>query len=365
MENQPYPKPKNRSPLRVIVNQWGCLFGLVMLALGGAVGLLGAIFIGPQLLGFDLTATALVEREIVLASTQVDLDVREQNADSQETAFALDVQATQALLNNEAQLLAQTATQSAQNSAATITAAVVENVQRQTQVANDFTSTQAALNANATRVDLDFRNTQTALGIESAQITPSASDANAPTRYTLNLSEFDVAQDDWQVSDTDDWQSGTEGLTALNAGAWLIEASPRILNTYDFDNYALTVDLRPATVIEADYWVMLALDDRAGLAVHLHTDVLRLTEVGVYRFNRDQLDQGLNRDALTVISRQAADIALDSRMSITVIVLDDELVLTIDEQTLLNVDEIEAPAGAIGVQLPAQALLLNIGVDDR
>ncbi len=120
-DTEPNIKRKNTSPLRVIVNQWGCLFGIVMLAIGGAMGLLGAIFVGPQLLGFDMTATALMEREIILASTEVDLNTRAQDADARATNFALDSQATQAFMNNDANLLAQTATQSSQNIIATNT----------------------------------------------------------------------------------------------------------------------------------------------------------------------------------------------------------------------------------------------------
>ncbi|MEO1286847.1 MAG: hypothetical protein AAFV93_03700 [Chloroflexota bacterium] len=262
-------KRKNTSPLRVIVNQWGCLLALIMLGLGAVVGLLGAIFVGPQLLGFDLTATALGEQEIVLAATKVELDEQAQDAISRATSFALDVQSTQAILNNNADLLVQTATQSAQNISATATANANLNVQRQTQVANDFASTQAALNANATQVELDFRNTQSALGIDNTQAQSDNNLVTPSARYSFDFSQFTFSTTAWQLSSDDNWRIVDIGIEAITEGAYLVEAQSRILPNNNFsDSYTVTADIRPAISTNAEYWLIFGLDNTRGYVAH-------------------------------------------------------------------------------------------------
>jgi hypothetical protein len=103
------PKRKNQSPLRVIVNRWGCLLGGFMLGAGVIVGLALAILFGPQLLRFDATATVLAELEIMLAATDAELRQREQDTSALSTDLVRDNLATEVALQNAAALLDQTA----------------------------------------------------------------------------------------------------------------------------------------------------------------------------------------------------------------------------------------------------------------
>src|SRR5688572_10954049 len=164
-DTQPIPvKRKNQSPLRVIVNKWGFLLGMLMLGMGVIVGLAAAVFAVPSLLGFDITSTALAEQAFLLAATEADLNQRDRNALERETQFALAEQATRLSMLNAENLLDQTATQSVANIYATATANAAADSRQRTQIALDYQATQVQLQNNATQVQLDFQNTQAALG---------------------------------------------------------------------------------------------------------------------------------------------------------------------------------------------------------
>ncbi|GAB5492085.1 MAG: hypothetical protein Phog2KO_23000 [Phototrophicaceae bacterium] len=367
---EPNIKRKNVNPLRVIVNQWGCLFGLVMLGLGVAMGLLGAIFVGPQLLGFDMTATALMEREIILASTEVDLSVRESDANAQATNFALDSQATQAFMNNDANLLAQTATQSAQNIVATNTASAVQSAQRQTQIANDYVSTQAALNANATQVSIDFRNTQSALGINNSNAQSSADNTVAGTalpRYSFDMRVIDLNTTNWQLSNRLAWENTSEGIIALTNGARLIEQSPRILANNNFDTaYTITADIRPATALNTAYWILFSVGDEVGLGAYFQADTLAINDVALYQFTSAQVrgSETLNPANMSIIQRNIIDEPLSSQTQLSVEVNGDVVSIMINGEAFLQINNMTLELGSIGVELPAQASLMSISVDD-
>ncbi|MEL6524607.1 MAG: hypothetical protein AAFQ07_02755 [Chloroflexota bacterium] len=365
-------KRKNTSPLRVIVNQWGCLLAIFMLGIGGAMGLLAAIFVAPQLLGFDLTATALYEEAIVLAATDADLDFREDELDTAGTAFALDQVATEVLLSNRASLIDQTETQSARNIIATSTAEAVESIERQTQIANDFDSTQAALNANATDIALDFRNTQAALGIEPTSAPPT-SEAQAQTlpatitplpRFTFDTRGVDINTEQWRISDTADWQTDSTGWIAQRDGVWALESTVRIADSVSAStNYTINVDVRPATGFAGDYWVLFAMDDTEGLAAYFYAEALTITQVGLFRFELAQLENGmLSRDDVTVLRLRDASTVLTEQTQFMVIVEGDQVRLRVQEDSLLTANLSTVSIGRLGVQLPEDATLRSIGV---
>lgn len=366
---EPNLKRKNRSPLRIMVNQWGCLLAFVMLGLGSVFGLLAAIFIGPQILGFDVTATALMEREIILAATAADLDSRAQDANAQATVRALDALATQAILNNDIDLLNQTATQSQQNIVATTTASAAQSAQRQTQVANDFTSTQAALNANATQVELDFRNTQAALGITvpSAQnIAQSVTNCEPSVSFTTEITIF---ESDWIVSNATDWDNIT-GLRALNDGAWLLE-SDKDNESLVFCDYANThkieYTLRPVASTEDAYWLFFGVNQNDGLAMYIRTEMINIVEVALYQFDMLALqDDTLTLDdSLTVISRVSANTTLSSQVNFQIDIVEERLIrLIIADTLLLEVNGFQFDSGRVGVQLPEGAVLENISTSN-
>lgn len=361
---EPNIKRKNQSPMRIIVNRWGFLLGFLMLGLGVAMGLLAAIFVGPALLGFDVTATALMEQEIALVATQVELDVQAQDALVRATGFALDVQATQAIINNNADLLDQTATQSAQYIVATHTASAIQNSQRITQVANDFIATQAALNANATQVDIDFRNTQAALGIGSAQ-SDSNPRATPLPGYHFDMTNFDFDSAIWQLSDELAWQASNIGILANSESAWIRESDTRILSSNGFeDTYTIEALISPATVVDADYWILFSMTEESGLAAYFHANTLTVNQLGLYRFDLSQLDDSLDIDNLTLIQDNTADVSLTGQTQFSVRIEGEIITLFIGDEAVLEVNDVPVESGAIGVQLPAQSTLLSIAVND-
>jgi hypothetical protein len=343
-------KRKNQSPLRVIVNAWGCLLGLIMLGLGGAVGLLGAIFVAPQLLGFNLTATALAEHEIVLAATAVDLEERARNAEAQATNFAFEVQATQALILNEYELLGQTATQSSSNISATGTALAEANVQRQTAIALDYRATQAQLQENATDAEIDFRNTQAALGI------PQASSSN----LVRNPYDFSMGLDQsiWQPSDAGDWQASQDGLTALHEDAWLLEQETILLQEGD---YSLQVRIQSSREEDSsDYWLFIVGAENS-MAIYLRAEGNRMLEAAFYSFDLASLENGaLSLENAALISRVAANQILDEDSRIELLHEGGWLRLVVDGQVLMLTDQAPVTNGRFGVQMPLGAVLLSV-----
>lgn len=366
-ETDPNIKRKNRSPLRVIVNVWGCMLALVMLGLGAGLGVLAAIFVGPQLLGFDLTATAFAQRSNAIATNQANLELQMQHIHGTETAFAFDIESTQIMLNNEEELIGQTATQSAQNVIATHTASAVQDAQRRTQIANDFVATQAALEANATHVELDFRNTQAAMGIEVPTAQANLAATATPVAMTIfEMSEIDLNTTDWNVSNPDDWQVTNDGLVTLTNGAWI--TNDRLEFQFD-DAYTVEFLMSPAATINADYWLIFSLGDDDGLAAHFHAETLTVTEVGMYRFDNTLLDDSnaLTTGSMTVIQRIAAETPLTdlTRFSIQINTENDTVSLQIGDEALLAVPNLTVADAALGVQLPAQARLLSLAVKNE
>lgn len=367
-------KRKNTSPLRVIVNTWGCLLALFMLLIGTALGLVGAIVVAPQVLGFNLTATALGEEAIVLAATDADLDFRADEIDAAGTALAFAQEGTRAVLNNRADLLDQTATQSAGNVIATNTAAAVQNVARQTQIANDFDSTQAALQSNATQAALDFRNTQAALGIvptdtdETENIGASSVATSTPLpRFTFDTRGVAIDSERWLLSSPDEWRADNTGWTALSDGAWLLETTPRIAESTSLDTpYTLAVDIRPATGFAGDYWVLFGVGDDTGLAAYFRTETLTITEAGLYQFEVSELanDDALFTDNLTVLGRASAETTLGEQTQLRIELEATEIRLVVADTVLLRADSESIPQGRFGVQLPQDATLRSIGVEN-
>jgi hypothetical protein len=342
-------KRKNQSPLRVIVNAWGCLLGLIMLGLGGAVGLLGAIFVAPQLLGFNLTATALAEHEIVLAATIVDLDERARNAEAQATNFAFEVQATQALILNEYELLGQTATQSSSNISATGTALAEANVQRQTEIALDYRATQAQLQENATDAEIDFRNTQAALGI------PQASSSNLVRNpYDLRMG---LDESIWQVSSASDWQATEDGLEAIREDAWLLEQEAILLQNGD---YALELHFQPNTQANSDYWLFIIGAD-SNLAIYFHAQANRMLEAAFYSFDFASLENGaLSLDSTALISRVAVNQTIAEDIRTELLHEGQWLRLVLDGQVLMLTDQAAVTNGRFGVQMPLGTVLQSV-----
>ncbi len=178
-EYPPVEKPKNRPRRRgcsTLWSSWGCAL-LTLLVFGVLVlGVAAYIFFGPDLFllpnyaatkdALEQTALFNQQRALDNQNTQAALDIQAAMLD--QTALfnqqrALDNQRTRAALNSQAVLLDQTATQSERGIVATQTAQAFSNEQQQTQSAQDYIETQAALDRQATEVYLDYMATQSAL----------------------------------------------------------------------------------------------------------------------------------------------------------------------------------------------------------
>lgn len=389
------PKRKNRSPLRVIVNAWGCLLALIMLALGAALGLTGAIFFAPQILGFDATATALAEEAIFLASTQADLDFRAGQAEDDATRFARDSDATRAALGSQEELIGQTATQSRTYLLATQTAIAADNIRQQTQIAIDYQATQVQLQENATAAEFDFRNTQAALGVQSNAVEPtaeaqalaaadSADEADLPPTITpmptgvlMPASDTPTAtpvpleiettfRDGWDnglwlASDAADWQMADDGVQALQNGAWLLSDAELALP------YAAEFSFAPAVTLEATYDLLLSVDGGEGLVLRLTTEALSLTDVSLYRFDSELLGDGaLLAEDMVLLETQPSSLSLRAQTLIRITITENRLVANVNGEEFFTADLLRTPyTGSVGIALPEQALLIHMSLREE
>lgn len=382
------PKRKNVSPLRVIVNKWGCLLGGLMLAMGVIVGLAASMFVIPSLLGFDSTSTALADREILLAATDADLNQRDRDALERETQFALDAQATGLDLSNAESLLNQTATQSANNIVATATADAAENARQRTQIALDFVATQAELQRNATQVQLDFQNTQAALGVgefdsqsvSTIAVTPTAtplpptptstvmlpppSDTPAPTAIAIHIeTDLTTGIDSlyWLASD-DSWEQNERGIQAErnNAVLWSRAATWH-------ENFTLAVDIAPAIVLESTYTLLLNIANEDVIAVRIEVNGLAANRVQIVQsqvgFDADTpFDIGLGM----VIAESTVDELLTSETRFAVTIETRAVTVYLNDFEILTADLPDDLAlGQVGVVLPQGSILQTISVQEN
>ncbi len=390
------PKRKNRSPLRVIVNAWGCLLALLMLAIGATLGLTGAIFFAPQLLGFNATATALADEAILLASTQAEVNFRASEAAAAETLFARDSDATRAALGNEEALLGQTATQSQRLIIATETAIAAENSRQRTRIAIDYQATQAQLQQEATAAEIDFRNAQAALGIDSSAAEPTADDPNveaqsvpestpaalpptttpAPTGVLLPASDtpsptpqevrietdfgggWDASQ--WRSVASAAWAQADTGAIARRDGAWLL--SRQALRV----PYRAEVVFAPAVVLNGAYDVLLSVGEDEGHVLRLLTEGLAVAEVEFYRFDAEALGEApLQAQDMVLLQRSVVSLPLTEETTLRVTVDSQQLEARLNGDLLLQTALPDSPQpGTVGVALPLEAALLRVSLDE-
>jgi len=355
---------------------------------------------------YETQAAELEARGQALSATEVEL----QNALSQYTGFAtqsaLDLRLTSISQQNDGQLLQQTATQSAQNIIGTQNALVANNRQQQTQVALDYDSTQAALQQNATQVELNFRATRAALGAPNSQnsqstavpnvvtatvspsLTPRPSttpqpmltpqptstvaqaqslatiqplpfDPLTPTPNTsqLVLSLADGIPNALQASldgGTAGWERRNNGLSVTQNSAWLIT------RTLFSDNIMFGVSFQPSITAAADYDLLLNVGGTNALLVRLKTQNLRATQISVYKTN------GLppfNIVGVRPLQEADVELSLGANTSLTALVQDGKLTVLSGERILIDgVDVSFFTTGAIGVQLPRDATLLEFSI---
>lgn len=467
MMNEPnIPKRKNKSPLRVIVNAWGCLLGVIMLGAGLLVGFAGAVFFAPVILGYNETATAQAEFATRLAITQQaqqqrdnDLQLRESGLLIDTTNQAMQAQGTREALDYSGVLLDQTATQSQQRIFATQTASVAQSNQLRTEIANNATATQNTIFQQATNAAQQFRLTEDALNNQSgrnndesrvvvaqaqATLTPTstqlllpsdtptqnpvavsnfaaqAAATNTPTDapvpngiipppsdtpiHTPTSSQFEaqslrptntapvmdnntvlfpptntptpvpmtldepftlewLQSTDWQTNTDDAWAEAEalEGVSVERANAWLL------YNTVYSVPYRVNFTVAPAIVLESEYFLIFGLDENEGYAAYMFNEGLAAKRLALYRFDRRLLDDQLDITLMEELTSLDLDMLLRSETTLSLIVDDGQVTLSINEQSLLLEPLDDAlSAGQIGMQVPQGAILqrLTISVDE-
>lgn len=384
------PSAPFRSPLRNLTSLWGCLFVFLLIAFGASLGLAGAVFVGPSLLGYDRTATALLDEAQRLAATDAELSVQAGNLRATGTQQALGRVATDSALNNLAALVGQTATQSVQNVQATRTADAARDAAQRTQIALDYQATQNQLSRNATQVELDFRQTQAALpagvaltatpgsfGAQAAppptatslppttaptltlppSVIPPPSDTPSPTvqPFAINA-DFSggIPASGWQVSAADDWAQNQ----AARDGAWVLsERSVRVPATFE-------VTYRPAAALSKSYALLFAVDESGGLALIVDTDSLDIASIGLYAFERAQLDdEPFEPQDLTPVRVRDFQRSVEGQARLTLSVTQTQVFVVLDGVSVLSASlPLERQVGAVGVQFPQDARLSRVVV---
>lgn len=366
-------KPKNRAN-RSVVTGLGCLLALAMLGAGLLLGVMGSIIGLPYVFNFNATQTLLAiqasnldETAIALVGEGLALDLTADANQFARTQIALDSQGTRAALDQSRALLDQTATQSARLISATRTADAASSIQQMTQVALDYSATQARLQQNATQVELDFQATNAALNRSATQINQSG-DASVQTVATpapdlLAFFELMPPPDQWRQRQ-DAWVSDGGGLRAELDQAWLLRRA--IYGT----QYQYSIILTPALQAQADYYVLLNhRDEGPSLALRLTVNSLSLQSVSLNRYEgQDLLAEALRPELLSPIETVTVNAALGGATEISVIRNEGRFELLLDGQTLFSSDlasasgELLTLPGELGLQFPQGARLDSLQI---
>jgi uncharacterized membrane-anchored protein YhcB (DUF1043 family) len=386
----PPEKPKYPPPPPGSVRVGVFALATFMLLFGVLIGAIASFLSVPTLFNWDATQAALSTRQSLLEGERAALSTAQAQYNEQQfaleamrTRLAQDTQATALAQDNLRALLQQTATQSMQNVLATQTAAVVSNQQQQTQVALDYASTQAALQQNATQVELNFRATQAALGAGSANSTPAPRMASAtptpsptptvlsmatvaplpfdpltpaaPARIVLNMSEgVPSALQASLDGNTAGWERRNNGLSATRDEAWLITRA-----VFDGD-LAFGMAFVPAITPNAGYDLLLNVGGRDALLVRLSVQNLTANALNVYRVNSTP---PFSVAGLTPIASSTLNLPLGAYSTLNALLQGGQLTITGNERVLLaGVDVSFFTTGAIGVQLPKDATLLEFAL---
>lgn len=384
------------SPRLPMMNAWGCLFGLVMLAFGlisgAAVGLFGL----PYLLNYDVTQTVAWVKIHLMETRQADteamLNVTAQAAFNQGTQAALNFEATQFALGNANTLLNQTATQSALFGAATATARTDQYNNALTQIALDQQGTQAGMQLNATqsqqrlseeatKVQLNFQATQAAIQGQPLTATPQprmqaqtapqqelligpqlpateeapvvfeaqaqfqAVEAVEPTSLMIDsvfASGIDTAI--WTPSKDTDWVNEPGGVRSAVDGAVIASRG-------DFTSpIEIEVAFTPALSPDSDYRILFGREGDQGYEVILNAAALTARQITLAGANGELIVSNGAQGALTG----------DTRLIVTVVA--DQVTVRLNGQTILTSTLPTPPNGNIAVSFPKGAFLKAVQV---
>ena len=347
-KNKNQPPPSN--VYRGVIS--GILVALVLIVSVIALFFVFAPDIVNSMWGIDSTLSALQ-----FQSDSLQLTAQYQNE------YMLNLQETQAFLNNNESLLDQTATQNAVNIVATQTAQANLSIQESTQAAFSYSQTQAALNQLATQNALDATATSQAIGNGGVGNTSSA----MPTQFpAFNQDGFGDAFNNglqntlWNFQ-VGDWGGGTGSLVANRTGAWLTSLPT------NFVSYQLDIDLTPRND-GGDYFILLNVQDpsTSSIALKISADDSRFGLVTLYRVNISQVTQGEGLFAVPSGVIETHNIQVSrTNLHVRAVVTGSQITILLnDQQVMTTVLETPIIAGGIGVQFPQGASLNQVTVTE-
>lgn len=355
------------------ISFWTLVIASIMVGIGIFIGGVAVYISAPVLLRYEATEAYLStqnarldERGQLLSATQAELDVRALSSNTLATESALHIQRTQVALNNNQALLAQTATQLAQQIVATQTANAVQNQQQMTQVAFDYRATQLVLELNATQAEQNFRATQAAL------ITPSVSSAPAlvssvtpaptvsltptatlPRAFITRTFTFSNGIDDRVFSSAPAWVARAVGVTTTQEGAWLLTQQPI------WGDFALEIAFTPAVVEQAFYDFLLNANSTDALLVRVVALNLEATTVSVYRYTGNLPAQPTGQALAEVTFRLPMTATTRLKLTNT----NNLLTLVANDRDILMTPLGQfSPSGIIGVQFPLGTTLTELSI---
>ena len=321
----------------------------------------------------DASATAAVlgaTREVL----ETQIDGLALTFDANEAQAVANASTAQAIESQQAQLAAE-GTQAALDAEATQTRIAANNAQQATNAALAFEGTRAAFDRMATQVEIEYQGTQAALSREAtavalgfATLAPSGQDILSqtppPTLTAIPLftdgSAATLSGAVWDYQQVDDWLLNPEGrLVARRSGAWLLTRD-------SFQDYALTVHLRPVTGpgLAADYYVLLGIPaDGPGLALRLSYDGERLTAAALVRATRAQVLNVVDVFAgqLSVIETTPVDAPPAERLDIRADRRGSRLTVVVNGQMVFDTSlDSATPNGALGLQIPVGAQIEHV-----
>lgn len=385
MARPPFPvKPKTRTGVPLSTFLLLLLMVLMGIAIGGSAVLVGA----PTLFNvavtqayFQTQAAQLENQAQALAATRVELDTLRGAISNDATAQSINLLATDSALQNDAALLAQTATQSRNFALATATANAANTTRQLTLVAQDYRATQSQLNQNATQVELNYQATLSALSVEpqSNNVAPGlqalAAVVAAPTATVVvvpatprpTFLPFDssatprpgelpffeqfsngIASERWLSSGSTDWSQSQESIVSQSEQAWVMSRRAAVTDA--------RIVWKPALQSPATYDVVLIGQNGENWFIRLSVEALNVVRTSVYRFDGGLPIQGVGElliaNSGTAALKGSNDLTITLGQTLTV-TLNDTLLLTMTERTLPD-------APTVGVQFPIGASLSAI-----
>ncbi|GEM_PF-3063681 len=375
------------SPRLPMMNAWGCLFGLAMLAFGLLAGAFTGALGLPLLMQYDVTQTVewvkIHLMETQQAANEASLNMTVQAAQNQSTQSAMNFESTQIALGNASALLNQTATQSAAFGQASATARTDQYNHALTQIALDQQGTQVGMQQNgtqvqqgleneATKVQLNFQATMAA--IQGKPLTPTPISMNAQTAPQTAMigplvvaSDTPIAMSAQSVAQTASVTLDSDFAAGMNADQWIpsrdadwvvepggIRAAADgvvLASRQDFASpLEIDVMFTPALSPDSDYRILVGRDADQGYEIILNAAALTARQISLAKANGELIVSNGARGALT------------GETHLVVSLTADQITVTLNGDTVLTSQLPTAPMGNLAVSFPKGAFLKSIRV---